>query len=169
MEKSFFNKTGIEFKDYLEKNKYNHRNMVNKFKLKEETDDVLQNYYIHMLRIINLGWFDSSKSLFNTFDYMCLNNFCSRIYKNEKKVILSQFNEGFDLVEEEYDFSIENRLEEIYYILNTKISELNKKIFLERYIELKSGEEIALINGIEIYQVKNRLFNTLNKIRKFIK
>lgn len=169
MEKEFYMQTGIEFKDYLLLNKFKHRNIVNKFYLREETDDVLQDYYINILKIIARGVFDINKSAFSTFDFLCLNNFCKRKYVIENKVILSSFNELIDVIDTEYDFSIENRLEEIYYILNTKISELNKKIFIERYIELKSGIEIAELNGITLQQVKNRLFLTLKKIKKYIK
>ena len=65
---------------------------------------------------------------------------------------------------DEYDYSIEEKLNDVMLIVGGE-SELNQLIFKMRYFDCLSLNDIANLNSIELYSVKNRLHNLTKKLK----
>ena len=166
MEQLFYLKTGITLKNYIANSRYKHLYYISRYNLRENPDDLLQDYYMHILSKIDT--FDAKRASFETFDYLVLDSYLKKIYNKENKI---QFVDITDIafIDTEYDFEVEEKVEMIKYILVKNTSELNAKIFLEKYIDGLSLIDIAKLNDLNVQKVKNRLFYTTSMLKDYFR
>ena len=166
MEQLFYIKTGITLKYYLENSRYKHLYYISRYNLRENSDDILQEYYIHMLNKIDT--FDSTRASFDTFDYLVLDSFLKKIWNKENKIQFVDITD-IEFIDSEYDFEVEEKVDLIKYILETNTTELNVKIFFEKYIDGLSLIDIAKLNDLNVQKVKNRLFYTTSMLKDYFR
>ena len=168
-EQLFKQQTGISLDDYIKQFKYKNIFYIQRYKLKEEVDDTLQNYLIHLLRKINT--FDITKSSLITFNYLLLDNFLKIQYRKENAVRTLRTT-SIEVLPETFNIDVEEVIEEklnlVYELLNSKIKELDKNIFLDRYLKQLTNEQLCEKYNLSQQQVKNRLHQTLKKVKQNI-
>ena len=167
MEQLFYKKTGITLKFYIENNRYKHLFYINRYKLRENPDDLLQDYYMHILSKIDT--FDAKRASFETFDYLVLDSYLKKIYNKENKIQFVDITTDIEFIDSEYDFEVEEKVDLIKYILETNTTELNVKIFFEKYIDGLSLIDIAKLNDLNVQKVKNRLFYTTSMLKDYFR
>lgn len=169
-EELFIQKTGFTLKDYI--NQFKTRNVfyIKKFNLDDmDLDDILQTYYIFLLNKIK--YFDPNKSTFLTFNHLVLQTHLKLLYRkmtSPKKLATVHFEVFPDDFEDEVEQTTENELELVYELLNSKIKELDKNIFLDRYLKQLTNEQLCEKYNLSQQQIKNRLHQTLKKVKQNI-
>ena len=169
-EKLFKQKTGMDLSYYI--NQYKTRNVfyIKKYNLDMDLDDILQTYYIFLLEKIH--YFDPSKSTFLTFNHLILQTHLKLLYRKEtspKKLATVHFEVFPDDFIDEVEQTIENELELVYELLNTKIKEVDKNVLLDRYLNGMTNEQLCEKYNLKTQDVKNKLHNTLKKLNKLVK
>ena len=166
MEQLFYLKTGITLKNYIANSRYKHLYYISRYNLRENADDILQDFYIHMLH--KIGAFDSERASFETFDYLVLDSFLKKLWNKENKIQFVDITD-IEFIDTPYDFEVEEKIDLIKYILSEITTELNAKIFLEKYIDGLSLIDIAELNCLNVQKVKNRLFYTINMLKDYFR
>lgn len=168
-EQLFIQKTGFTLKEYITQFKTRNVFYIQKFNLDMDVDDILQTYYIFLLNQIK--YFDPSKSSFLTFNHLVLQTHLKLLFRkvtSPKKLTTVHFEVFPDDFIDEVEETTENNLEVVYELLNTKIKEVDKNILLDRYLNKMTNEQLCEKYNLKQQDIKNRLHNTIKKLKKFI-
>lgn len=137
------------------------------WKDREKAEDFMHDLFQKLIE--KPEYYDRNKRAFKTWFFSIANNMCKNEYK--KQEVRSNTSSGLDesynvsSSDEAVDRMFDNKMfkEKLLDEVN-KLDEKHREVFVMKYIDDLSNQEIADALGINLGTVKSRVFNSIKKV-----
>ena len=137
------------------------------WKDREKAEDFMHDIFQKLIE--KPEYYDRNKRKFKTWFFSVANNMCKNEYKKQgvRSITSSGLDESYNVssTEEAVDRMFDNKMfkEKLLQEVN-KLDDKHKEVFVMKYIDDLSNQEIADALDINLGTVKSRVFNAIKKI-----